>query len=420
MSRDVPAASGHNATGGVLQMDQDLARDSSSHRGSSGRQEVGVEVAAVAAAAVKAARNQWWSRGMKGGDNTQGAKYDYDEPAELADGTVMPPNLRSSLDARHSRNGGLADGGGGDCGFPDDGSLNESCSGDDERRGRSIEHGETDVQSGLQSLAISDGARDRENSRFGGGTRGKSGIAHDDDALEGTVNSSRQVGSGGEAGGEGRETAAAVGAKVSLRQYEDGHYRHLNRHDDERDMGSEDEAEYENEEFDDDDDDDDAFHDGQLEGGDEHDARSGDAGADGGLRSDRGGVARDGYYGGGGRQLAEDDGGMENVYDEVHDALRHGEDMSGEVDDAWRPEQQRYDPQDDGARGDPKWRRYPAAPGSVPPLKSGDSDSGVDDLEWDLRVGLSADSSVSVSESGEGLRGKVEDMGYEMEDAQSV
>lgn len=50
------------------------------------------------------------------------------------------------------------------------------------------------------------------------------------------------------------------------------------------------------------------------------------------------------------RQLAEDDGGMENVYDEVHDALRHGEDMSGEVDDAWRPEQQRYDPQDDGAR----------------------------------------------------------------------
>lgn len=137
--------------------------------------------------------------------------------------------------------------------------------------------------------------------RFGGGTRGKSGIAHDDDALEGTVNSSRQVGSGGEAGGEGRETAAAVGAKVSLRQYEDGHYRHLNRHDDERDMGSEDEAEYENEEFDDDDDDDDAFHDGQLEGGDEHDARSGDAGADGGLRSDRGGVARDGYYGGGGR-----------------------------------------------------------------------------------------------------------------------
>lgn len=71
-------------------------------------------------------------------------------------------------------------------------------------------------------------------------------------------------------------------------------------------------------------------------------------------------------------------------------------------------------------QGDPKWRRYPAAPGSVPPLKSGDSDSGVDDLEWDLRVGLSADSSVSVRESGEGLRGKVEDMGYEMEDAQSV
>lgn len=139
MTRDEPAASGHNGTRGVSQMDQDLIRDSSSHRGSSGRQEVGVEVAAVAAAAVKAARNQWWNRGMGGADKTQGAKYDYDEPAELADGTVMPPNPRSSLDARHSQNGGHADGGRGDCGLPDDGSLSEGSSGDDERRDPSAE-----------------------------------------------------------------------------------------------------------------------------------------------------------------------------------------------------------------------------------------------------------------------------------------
>lgn len=70
-------------------------------------------------------------------------------------------------------------------------------------------------------------------------------------------------------------------------------------------------------------------------------------------------------------------------------------------------------------QGDSEWRRYSEA---TPANGNSNSNSELDhELEWELRVGISEDSSVSVSEGGgSGMGDRLEDMGFEVEHAQSV